>query len=451
MQKDLGRDSIIKLVFSLAIPAMIAQLVNVMYSIVDRVFVGQIPLVGNDALAAVGICGPIVTLLSSFGTWIGIGGSILVSIKLGQKKKEDAETILYNSFILLLLFSISLTLLFLIFRKPLIMWFGGSDALFAMADTYLTIYTSGTFFALMAIGLNMFITCQGAAGIAMASVVAGAVANIILDAFMIKVLKFGISGAAMATVISQILSALFVFSFLISKKSVIRIKKYPLSKEIIQRILTLGVSPFIIIASDSLIIIAMNAVLQKYGGSGYGDTLISAVTVAQSSFLLITGPLSGITSGTQTIISYNLGARNRERIEKAFKVILCMGVSFCAFMFLLFMVKGEFFVSLFTSDTTTQEIALKAIHIFIIGVIPMAFQYVLVDGITALSNVKLSLKLSLTRKLIYIGSTLLLPMFFTVESVFAAQPIADISASIITIITFMMTFSIFMKEHGLQK
>lgn len=449
IKNDLGKDSIVKLVLGLAIPAMIAQLVNVLYSIVDRMFAGQIPEIGNMALAAIGVCGPIVTLLSSFGTLVGIGGSILMSIKLGQKKDEEAKDILYNSFIMLCIFSIVLTILFLIFKGQLIMWFGGSEELFDLANTYLSIYTCGTFFALMAIGMNLFITCQGFASIAMMSTIIGACTNIALDWLFIKALNLGISGAAIATVLAQILSSIFVVSFLISKYSHVKLRIRKCSTAIMKRILSLGFSPFMIIATDSIILIGMNALLQKYGQEN-GDMLITAVTIAQSYFLLITGPLLGISSGTQTIISYNFGAKDTKRIQKAIIAILSMGVGFCAIMFFVSMFGSEYFVHFFTSSEEIKPLAIKAIKIFCIGVVPMAFQYVLVDVITALSNVKVSLALSLNRKITFLIATFLLPLFFDAEMIFAAEPIADIYAFCVTTTTFLITFAPFMRDHGME-
>lgn len=449
MKKDLGKDNILKLVLTMAVPAMIAQLVNVLYSIVDRMFVGQIPEIGSQALAAVGICGPIVTLLSSFGTLIGIGGAIYMSIKMGQEENDDARQILFTSFIMLVGISVMLTVVFLILRKPMIYWFGGSDVLYPYANSYLTIYTGGTFFALMAIGMNYFITCQGYSGIAMCSVVVGAVTNIILDALLIRVLHMQIEGAAIATVIAQIISALFVLLFLHSKQPMIRLKKNIFRKDYAKKIVKLGFSPFLILATDSVIIILMNTILQQAGGAKQGDILISAGTIAQSCFLLITGPLLGITSGTQTIISYNFGAKNRQRIEKAFRTIVLLSLGFCAMMFVIFMLFSETFVSLFTSDSFTTPIAIKAIRIFIIGVLPMAIQYALVDGITALSNVKVSLALSMIRKSIYTLSLLFLPFLFVAETTFYAQPVADILAATITSIVFIKTYPTFMMENGM--
>ena len=265
-QNDFENTPMLKLVMGLAIPSMIAQLVNILYSIVDRMFVGQIEEVGNVCLAAVGICGPIVTLLSSFGTLVGIGGSIWLSMCLGQKNERRASQILYNSFVMLVVLSICLTLGFIFLKHDLIYWFGGSDTLYPYANTYLTIYTLGTFFALMSIGLNYFITGQGYATIAMFSVCIGAITNIIFDFILIRTLKIGVAGAAIGTVIAQFLSCMFVLCFLRFKAKV-KLRKEELSIEKMKHIAKLGFSPFLIIASDSVILIVMNMMLQKYGGN----------------------------------------------------------------------------------------------------------------------------------------------------------------------------------------
>lgn len=446
--KDLGNDSILKLVIALAVPAMIAQLVNVLYSIVDRMFVGQIPLIGNDALAAIGVCGPIVTLLSSFGTLVGIGGSILMSMKMGQKKTEEAKELLFNSFVMLVGISLALTVIFLLSKEHLILWFGGSEQLFDLADTYFTIYTAGTFFALLAMGLNSFITCQGYSKVAMCSVFIGAGSNIILDALFILYFNWGIAGAAYATVIAQVFSAIFACVFL-CKFSQIKIQVCPLSLEMMKRILRQGFSPFLIIASDSIIIIVMNTVLQKYGGEQMGNQLISAVTVAQSCFLLITGPLIGITSGTQTILSFNFGAKNKERIVSAFRTILVMSVMFCTTMFIVFELFADAFVLLFTNDPTIQPLAVKAIRIFVSAVIPMAVQYEVVDALTALSHVKVALALSLNRKVTFAIITIVIPIFFSAEAVFFAEPMVDVMACIVSSIVFYKEFPRFMAMHGM--
>ena len=446
-QNDFENTPMLKLVMGLAIPSMIAQLVNILYSIVDRMFVGQIENVGNLCLGAVGICGPIVTLLSSFGTLVGIGGSIWLSISLGQKDEKKASQILFNSFIMLVVVSLGLTFLFILLKNHLIYWFGGSDALFPYANTYLTIYTLGTFFALMSIGLNYFLTSQGYSTIAMTSVCVGAVTNIV-DLVFIKILKIGVSGAAIGTVIAQLLSCMFEIFFL-RCKSKIQLGKDELSMDMMKHIAKLGFSPFLINASDSVILIVMNGMLQKYGGN-MGDVYISAITVAQSYFLLITGPLLGISSGTQPIYAYHFGARNLAKIKQAFKIILSFGFLFCLFMFIVSMCFSNVFVSLFTNDEITMPIASRAIQIFCLGILLMSIQYVLVDGITALSHVKLSLFLSLNRKIMYFLCTLFLPMFFGISNIFYAQPIADVYASIVTMFCFIKIIPSYLKSYGVQ-
>lgn len=450
MKSDLGKDSIIKLVLKLAIPSMIAQLVNVLYSIIDRMFIGQIPLIGDLALAGVGVCGPIVTLLSSFGTLVGIGGSILMSMKMGEKKNDEAETILSNSFIMLIGISLGLTILFLFSKEYLITWFGGSSDIFEYANTYLTIYTLGTFFALLAMGLNYFITCQGFSMIAMFTVLMGAITNIVLDALFINVLNLGVAGAAWATVIAQVLSCFFAFGFLISKKTHIAIKLKKFSWDIAKKIIHIGFSPFIIIATDSIIIIVMNTVLQKYGGPLQGDILISSATIVQSYFLLITGPLIGITGGTQAIISYNYGARNAARVKKAIYYILGLSVLFCSVMFIVSRAFPLSFISLFTRNEEVIRLSIWGIQIFTLAIIPMAFQYEIVDALTALGNINVALCLSMFRKCLYMICTIVIPIYFAIEYVFYAQTIADVCAAILSTTVYLKTINTYLQNREMN-
>ena len=317
---DLGKDKVPFLVLKLAIPSMIAQFVTVLYSIIDRMFIGNIGEIGDIALAGVGVCGPIVTLLTSFGTLVGLGGSILMAMRMGAGQKKEAESILAHSFAMLVAFSAVLTLVFLLSKKYLLNWFGASPLTFPYADTYMTIYTAGTFFALMAIGLNYFITCQGFPAVGMCTVLIGAFTNIVLDPVFIFVFDMGVAGAAWATVIAQLASCSFAFCFLVGKKVPIRItplKREMLSKNITCRILSLGLSPFLILATDSVIIIVMNTVLQHYGGPTEGDLLITCATIVQSYMMLITGPMLGISSGTQAILSYNLWGKGYQTGKKS--------------------------------------------------------------------------------------------------------------------------------------
>ncbi|MDO4272393.1 MAG: MATE family efflux transporter [Eubacteriales bacterium] len=435
---DLGKDSITSLVFRLAIPAMIAQFVNVLYSIIDRMYIGHIPGTGALALAGVGVCGPIVTLLSSFGTLVGLGGSILVGIRLGEKNFKRAQQILSNSFLLLCGFSLLLTVVFLVSKAHLLMWFGASETTFSYADTYMTIYTAGTFFALMAAGLNYFINCQGFPFAGMATVLIGAVSNILLDPLFIFVLHMGVAGAAVATVISQLASCTFALWFLFGKKVPVRITFGQYDVKVMGRILFLGLSPFLILATDSILLIVMNTVLQKYGGPSQGDMLITCATIVQSYMLMITSPMIGISGGTQAIISYNYGAKQTQRVKAAERTILKLMLAFTVLMFLVSRFAPQFFVGLFTSAKEYQEFSVWGIKVFTMMIIPLSFQYVFVDGLTALERTKTALSLSVLRKSMYVAGTILLPLFFSAKAAFYAEPLADIISAVISSIIFIL-------------
>lgn len=450
---DLGKDRIPILVLKLAIPSMIAQFVTVLYSIIDRMFIGNIPKIGDAALAGVGVCGPIVTLLTSFGTLIGLGGSILMAMRMGTGRKKQAESILAHSFALLVVFSAVLTVLFLVSKRYLLNWFGASPATFPYADSYLTIYTAGTFFALLAIGLNYFITCQGFPAIGMITVLIGAVTNIILDPVFIFVLDMKVAGAAIATVIAQFASCAFAFCFLTGKKipiKITRLRKKTFSPLIVKKIIGLGISPFLILATDSVIIIVLNTVLQKYGGPKEGDILITCATIVQSYMMLITGPMLGISSGTQAILSYNYGARNIKRVKKAEKYVLILCLCFTTLMFLLSRIVPEYFIRIFTKDALLLQLCTWGIGVFTLMIIPLSFQYVFVDGFTALGRSKTALVLSLWRKGDYMLFTIVLPIFFGAKSAFYAQPLADGIGAVMSTIAFLLIFRKHLEKREAQ-
>ena len=434
---DLGKDPISSLVWRLALPSMVAQFVNVLYSIIDRIYIGHIPDVGDLALAGVGVCGPIVTFLSSFGTLIGLGGSVIMSIHLGERNKKKAQQVLSNSFLMLCCFSFVLTVVFLFLKERLLMWFGASDATFPYADTYMTIYTAGTFFALMAIGLNYFINCQGFPMAGMATVLIGALLNILLDPLFIFTFHMNVAGAAVATVISQFASCVFAICFLLSKKVHVGIRFGQYSLRVMGRILSLGFSPFIILATDSFILIIMNSVLQTYGGPEQGDMLITCATIAQSYLLMITSPMLGISGGTQAILSYNYGAQRTDRITSAEKYILRLMCTFTVLMFLLSRFFPQYFVRLFTSESEYLDLSVYAIRTVTMMIVPLGFQYVFVDGLTALARTKTALFLSVFRKTLYAVSTLLLPILFTAQAAFYAEPVADLVGSVLSTAIFL--------------
>ena len=438
---DLGRDSIPSLVLRLAIPSMIAQFVNVLYSIIDRIYIGHIPEIGNLALAGVGVCGPIVTFLSSFGTLIGLGGSVIMGIHLGERNREKARQVLANAFFLLCCISIALTVIFLFSKEQLLMWFGASPITFPYANTYMTIYTAGTFFALMAVGLNYYINCQGFPVVGMATVLIGAVSNIILDPVFIFVCKMDVAGAAVATVISQFASCAFALWFLLGEKVHVPISFGNYSLKVMGRILCLGFSPFMILATDSLILILMNSALQTYGGPEQGDMLITCATIAQSYLLMITAPMLGISGGTQAILSFNYGAHRADRIRQAEKFILKLMCLFTSAMFLLSWLIPGFFVGMFTSDGETARFSIRAIHIVTLMIVPLGFQYVFVDGLTAMAKTKEALMLSVFRKGLYAAGCVVLPMLFTAEAAFYTEPLADIVSATVTATVYLLVIN----------
>ena len=308
MENDLRRDDIRLLVRRIALPGMLAQFVSVLYSIVDRMYIGHIPEIGEVALAGVGVCGPVVTMIGSVASLVGLGGAPLMSIRMGEGDEEGARKILSNCFVMLSVFAVALMAAVIPLRRPMLMFFGASEDTLPYADEYFLWYMTGTVFALLATGMNSFVTAQGFARKAMFSVLLGAVMNIVLDPVFIFALDMGVRGAAIATVISQAFSCAYALRFLLGRRAPIRIERPRLESAIIRRVLLLGFTPFSIIAVDNAMIIAMNAVLQRYGGAGEGDLLITVATIVQSFMLVVTMPLGGISGGTQPILSFNYGA-----------------------------------------------------------------------------------------------------------------------------------------------
>lgn len=445
---DFGNDSVPGLVLRTSIPFMFAQFVNVLYSIVDRIYIGNIPQIGDVSLAGAGICAPVITLLSSFATLIGIGGSVLFSMRLGAKDQEKAKNLLGTSFSMLLVFSAALTILFLLLKAPLLQWFGASKTTFPYANTYMTIYTLGTFFALLSMGMNYFITAQGYPGLGMATTLIGAVVNIVLDPVFIFLLHMNIAGAALATVLAQLSSCVFVLLTLKQKKMPIPLTLAPIRRSTAVRILKMGFSPFLILATDSVIIIALNAVLQHFGGPEYGDTLITCATIVQSYMLLITSPMLGITEGSQPLISFNMGAGKVERIRKIVLCVLLLCIGFTTFMFLLSRFVPQYFVRIFTQNPEYASLSVWGIQVFTLGVIPLSFQYVFVDALTAMSLTKLSLFLSLLRKSEYFAATCLLPFFFAARMCFYAEPIADTLCFFSSSLAFFLIYKKYLKGEG---
>ena len=442
MENDLGRDGIRALVRRIALPSMLAQFVSVLYSIVDRMYIGHIPEVGELALAGVGVCGPVVTMIGSVASLVGMGGAPLMSIKMGEGDEAGARKILSNCFVLLCLFALALLLILQLLaaalfalalmaaviplRRPMLLFFGASASTLPYADAYFLYYMTGTVFALLSTGMNSFVTAQGYARKAMFSVLLGAVMNIVLDPVFIFALDMGVRGAAIATVISQACSCAYALRFLLGRRAQIRIERPRLESAIIRRVLTLGFTPFSIIAVDNAMIIAMNAVLQRYGGASEGDLMVTVATIVQSFMLVVTMPLGGISGGTQPILSFNYGARQVDRVVRAQRHIFLWCLGFTALMFVLARLAGPLFVQLFTTDPLVAEKSVWAIRVCTLALIPLGLQYEIVDGFTAIGQVRYAWPLSFWRKAVYFAALFILPAVWGVEATFYAEAISDV-------------------------
>ena len=440
LENNLDTDHIGGLVWRLAFPSMLAQFVSVLYSIVDRMYIGNIPEIGETALAGVGVCGPIVTLVSSFAFLVGIGGAPLMSIRLGEKNERAAEQILANCFLMLAVLSGILTVASLALREKLLWTFGAGEGTFDYANQYITIYLLGTVFALMSVGMNQFIICQGFAKIGMKSVIIGAVTNIVLDPIFIFALNMGVRGAAVATVISQIASCGYALRFLFSDRIPIKITFKGYDWNVIKRVLQIGLSPFTIIAMDNILIIALNTVIQRMGGPGQGDTLLTCTTIVQSFMLVVTMPLGGITGGTQTILGYNYGAKRPDRIWRAEKWIGGISLCFTTIMFLVAQLIPEVFVRLFTQNEEYMKLSVWAIRVYTLGIIPLAIQYTIVDGFTGMGIASIAMSLSTWRKLVFLAGVFIIPGWKGITNVFYTEPLSDYLGTIVSVIVFCLLF-----------
>ena len=442
VKKNLGEGSVGRLLISLAFPAIIAQLVNVLYNIVDRIFIGRMEN-GEIAMAGVGVAFPIIMIISAFSALIGMGGAPLAAIKMGEKDNKGAEKIISNSFSTLVVIGIVCTVTFLIFKEKLLWAFGASDSTIKYAMDYLTIYLLGTVFVQIALGMNPFINTQGFAKIGMITVVIGAIINIVLDPILIFTFNLGVKGAALATIISQFISAAWVLFFLFGNKSILKIRKeYLMPKlKVILPITALGVSPFIMQATESLVLISLNNKLQIYGG----DLAVGAMTIMSSIMQIVTLPLLGLSQGAQPIISYNFGAKKIDRVKKTFKLLLSSSLAYTVFMWSSLMIFPKFFVSIFNNKPELVEITSWSIRIFFGGIIIFGAQIACQQTFLALGQAKISLVMALLRKIV-----LLVPLIFILPSivsesnklaaVLAAEPISDIIAALTTITVFIIFY-----------
>lgn len=437
---NLGEGSVGKLLLSLALPAIVAQLVNVLYNIVDRIFIGRM-VNGEVAMAGVGVAFPIIMIISAFSALIGMGGAPLAAIKMGEKDNEGAEKIISNSFSTLIIIGLICTIVFLIFKEDLLWAFGASDATIGYAVDYLTIYLIGTVFVQIALGMNPFINTQGFAKIGMVTVVIGAIINIVLDPIFIFKLNLGVKGAALATILSQFVSAIWVLTFLFGKKSILKIRVNYLAPKfkVLLPIVALGVSPFIMQSTESLVLISMNNKLQLYGG----DLAVGAMTIMSSIMQIVTLPLMGLSQGAQPIISYNFGAKNIERVKRTFKLLLTSCLTYTFIMWAALMVFPEVFVGIFNNKPELVEITSWSMRIFFGGIFIFGAQIACQQTFLALGQAKISLIMALLRKVVLLVPLIfILPMFFgdKLKAVLFAEPISDIIAALTTITVFIIFY-----------
>lgn len=435
----LGTEKLGKLILSMVLPAVAAQLINVLYNIVDRIYIGHIAGYGDMALTGVGITFPIITIISAFSAFAGMGGAPLASIRLGKKEYEGAEKILGNCTSLLLLFSVLLTAFFMVFKTPVLYAFGASDNIIGYAESYITIYLCGTIFVQLALGLNAFISAQGFAKTAMLSVLIGAVINIVLDPILIFGCKMGVKGAALATIISQAVSAAWVVRFLCSEKSVIRIKKscMKLEKKTVLLVASLGISPFVMQSTESLVSITLNNGLQRYGGDIYVGTMSILMSVMQ----LIVVPIQGVSQGIQPILSYNYGAGKSERVMGAFKRMLAICLSASLLLAGAACMKPGIFAGLFTEEANLIALTEKVMPIYFLGITIFGIQMACQAMFTSLGQAKISLFIAMLRKVILlVPLAIILPRFKGVMGIYYAEPIADIISVTVTLILFLVSY-----------
>ena len=434
----LGTEPLGRLMFSLAVPSVAAQLINVLYNIVDRIYIGHIPEYGDVALTGVGVTFPILTMISAFSAFAGMGGAPLASIQLGKQNKQKAEQILGNSAGLLVLCAVILTVFFSVFKTPILYAFGASDATITYARDYITIYLIGTIFVQLALGLNAYISGQGEAKIAMVSVLIGAVLNICLDPVFIFLFHLGVRGAALATIISQAVSAAWVVRFLTSEKSVMRLtfKNMHLNGATIKMIAGLGISPFIMQSTESLVTITLNTGLQKYGG----DLYVGSMSILMSIMQLITIPVQGITQGIQPVISYNYGAGNIDRVKATLKrmILVCLsGTLVLAGVAIFF---PEVYTGLFTNNKELLELTCKVMPVYFLGISIFGIQCACQTSFISLGQAKVSLFIALLRKIILlIPLAVILPKFMGVMGIYRAEPVADTISVLTTSVVFVIT------------
>ena len=439
---DLGTGSVGKLLCRLALPAIVAQVINVLYNMVDRMYIGHIEGVGADALTGVGVTMPLILAISAFAALVSMGGAPRASIMLGRGDKEGAEQTLGNCTTMLLCVAAVLTAVVLLWGERILLLFGASENTVGYAWDYMRIYALGTVFVQLALGLNAFINAQGYATMGMLTVLIGAVLNIVLDPVFIFALGMGVRGAALATVLSQAVSSIWVVRFLTSERSFLRIRRacLRLRAQVVLPCVALGVSPFIMQFTESVLSVCFNTSLLKYGG----DMAVGAMTILSSAMQFCMLPLQGLTQGAQPIVSFNYGARKMERVNRAFVLLLAACLSFSTLLWAVAMFAPQVYASIFTDDPALIAYSCDVMRVYMAASLLFGAQLACQQTFIALGNAKISVFLALLRKVILlIPLIFLLPPFFQdkVFAVFLAEPVADTIAVTVTVTMFFITFT----------
>lgn len=444
---DLGHESIGRLLVILAVPAILSQIVNALYNMVDRMYIGHIPETGAAALTGLGVCFPIIMIVSAFAFLVGMGGAPRASILMGRQDNKGAEKILGNCFIALIMTSLVLTVIVLLFKEPLLLLFGASENTLSYANRYMAIYALGTIFVQMTLGMNAFISAQGFSKISMLTVCIGAVTNIVLDPIFIFLFDMGVRGAALATILSQALSAVWAVRFLSGNATILKLRKenFRIDVHVLMPCVALGIAPFIMQATESVLVLCFNSSLLHYGG----DAAVGAMTILSSVMQFALLPLQGLTQGGQPIISYNYGANQADRVKRGFKLILLSSLCYTTIVWLLAMFAPQLLVSIFTNNASLAKLSIWALRIYMAGVILMGAQIACQQTFIAFGNSKISAFLAMFRKIIVLIPLIyILPHFMEddVQAVFLAEPIADTIAVLTTVTLFIISFKKLLKQ-----
>ena len=438
-QNDFSKGNIPRTITRLAIPMILAMLVNALYSVVDRIYIGHLSGVGQTALTGIGLCYPITMAIAAFSYLVGNGGGPLTSILRGAKDDEGAEKVLGNSITLLVLFGILVPLICFLIQKPVLYLFGASDATYPYAREYITIYLSGSLPVMLTLGLNPFLNAQGFTRTGMMTVLIGAVCNILLDPLFIFVFGMGVQGAAIATVISQTISAVWVIAFLLGKKNLIRVRKkfLRLQADVSMRIMGLGVSTFIMNLTEAAISAVFNASLSRFGG----DIYVTVMTVATSVSQLVFMPLSGFSQGAQPVTGYNYGAREYGRVKQCFWFLVKASVTYAVLAWLVLMIFPRQLIGIFNNDPALMETAIPMFRVFFCMNFIMSLQMSAQNTFVAMGEAKKATFFALYRKvMLLIPLILILPRIgFGITGVFAAEPVADTISALTCFTTFLLT------------